>query len=314
MKKNLFLLLLLFSINSSFGQAKKPTIMVMPSVNWCYQNGFLILCDNQGVRVRIPDYKRAFIENSEINTVISTINGLMAERGFPLENMESVLNTLEDESLQNQTLISKNGAAISESLTDKLAAKAKADIIIRLGWTVSKSGFNKTITFNLQGLDAYTDKQIATGVGTGQPSSSADLNTLLREAVLAHIDNFNASLMTHFNDLFENGREIVIQVKKFDSYEDDLETEFNNKELNEYIEEWMQKNTLKGRFNITDSSADMMTMKQVRIPIFDSSGNAIDAASFARNLSKYLKNPPFGIVNKLQRKGLGQATIILGDK
>jgi hypothetical protein len=314
MKKNLFLIALLFSINSAFGQAKKPTIMVMPSLNWCYQNGFLIERDNQGVRVRIPDYKRAFIENSEINTVISTINGLMAERGFPLENMESVLNTLEDETLQNQTLVSKNGAAISESLTDKLAAKAKADIIIRLGWTVSKSGFNKTITFNLQGLDAYTDKQIATGVGTGQPSSSADLNTLLREAVLAHIDNFNASLMTHFNDLFENGREIVIQVKKFDSYEDDLETEFNNKELNEYIEEWMQKNTLKGRFNITDSSADMMTMKQVRIPIFDSSGNAIDAASFARNLSKYLKNPPFGIVNKLQRKGLGQATIILGDK
>ena len=315
MKKFNWIIICFFaSMIGGYGQAKKPTIMVMPSVNWCFQNGYLIEQDNQGIKVRIPDYKKAFTENSELNTVISTINGLMAERGFPLENMESVLNNLEEESVQNQTLISKNGSAIVESLSDKLKAKAKADIVIQLSWTVSKSGFNKTITFNLQGLDAYTDKQIATGVGTGLPSSSADLNTLLREAVLAHIDNFNASLMTHFNDLFENGREIIVRIKKFENWEDDLETEYNDKELNEYIEEWLQKSTVKGRFNITDSSADMMLIKQVRIPLFDSSGNAIDAASYIRNLSKYLKNPPFGIVNKLERKGLGQATLILGAK
>lgn len=296
------------------GQAKKPTIMVVPSDNWCFQNGFLIENNNQGVRVRVPDYKRAFIENAELLTVISTINGLMAERGFPLENMESVIKNLEDESLENQTLTSKSGAAIAESVSDKIKAKAKADIIIQLGWTLSKTGFNKTITFNLQGLDAYTNKQIATGVGTGEPSSSADVNVLLREAVLAHIDNFNSSLMTHFNDIFDNGREVVIRVKKFDSWEDDLETEFNDKELLEYIEEWMQKNTVKGRFNISDSSANMMVMKQVRIPMFDSNGNAIDAYSFARGLSRYLKNAPFGIVNKLERNGLGGTTIILGSK
>ncbi|MEN9961047.1 MAG: hypothetical protein RL045_1300 [Bacteroidota bacterium] len=314
MKKFLLLFAVLGFYFVSFGQAKKPTIMIVPSDNWCFQNGFLLENNNQGVRVRVPDYKRALIENSELLTVISTINGLMAERGFPLENLESVIKTLEDEALENQTLTSKSGAAISESITDKLKAKAKADIIIQLGWTLSKSGFNKSVTFNLQGLDAYTNKQIATGVGTGEPSSSADINVLLREAVLAHIDNFNASLMTHFTDLFDNGREVVIRVKKFDSWEDDLETEFNDKELLEYIEEWMQKNTVKGRFNITDSSADMMVMKQVRIPMFDANGNAIDANSFARGLSKYLKNAPFGIVNKLERNGLGGATIILGSK
>jgi hypothetical protein len=120
--------------------------------------------------------------------------------------------------------------------------------------------------------------------------------------------------MTHFNDLFENGREVVLRVKKFDSWEDDLETEFNDKELLEYIEEWMQKNTVKGRFNISDSSADMMVMKQVRIPMFDANGNALDAYAFARGLSRYLKNAPFGIVNKLERNGLGGTTIILGSK
>jgi hypothetical protein len=314
MKKFILLFAFLGFYMTLLGQATKPTIMVVPSDNWCFQNGFLIENNNQGVRVRVSDYKRALIENNELITVISTINGLMAERGFPLENLESVMKTLEEEAIENQTLTSKSGAAISESISDKLKAKAKADIIIQLGWTVSKSGFNKTLTFNLQGLDAYTNKQVATGVGTGEPSSSADINVLLKEAVLAHIDNFNASLMTHFSDLFENGREVVIRVKKFDSWEDDLETEYNDKELNEYIQEWMQKNVVKGRFNIAASSADMMFMKQVRIPLFDANGNALDAFSFARGLSKYLKSAPFGIVNKLERNGLGGATIILGSK
>ncbi|MCB0383400.1 MAG: hypothetical protein KDD05_08920, partial [Psychroserpens sp.] len=49
---------------SSFGQAKKPTLMVVPSDVWCNQNGYMIEFDNQGSTIRIPDYKRAFQENA----------------------------------------------------------------------------------------------------------------------------------------------------------------------------------------------------------------------------------------------------------
>ena len=304
----------LLCVNSAFSQAKKPTIMILPSDVWCNQNGYMIEFDNQGTKVKVPDYKRAFQENADLLSVISKINGLMADRGFPLKNAESVLKSLASESAEDAMTTSKGGAGVSESPIDKLKKSAKADIIMQLTWTVNQTGPKKSITFNLQGLDSYTDKQIATATGTGTPSFSAELPVLLEEAVLAHIDNFNNSLQAHFDDMFVNGREITIRIKKFDSWDKDLETEINGKELSAQIEDWLAKNTVKGRFSTTDATANMMFFEQVRIPLYDASGKAIDARGFCKELQNYLKNTPYSVVNKLTMKGLGQATIILGDK
>lgn len=238
----------------------------------------------------------------------------MADRGFPLKNAESALKTLASESAEDAMLTSKEGAGVAESPIDKLKKVAKADIIMQLTWTVNTTGPKKSVTFNLQGLDSYTDKQVATAAGTGAPSFSAELPVLLEEAVLAHLDNFNNSLQAHFTDMFENGREIIVRIKKFDSWENDLETEYEGKELSAQIEDWMAKNTVKGRFSTSDATADMMLFEQVRIPLYDEAGKAIDARGFVKGLQNYLKNPPYSIVNKLMMKGLGQAVIVLGGK
>lgn len=51
---------------------------------------------------------------------------------------------------------------------------------------------------------------------------------------------------------------------------------------------------------------------QVRIPIYDENGRAIDTRRWARELTKYLST--LEITTKLTIKGLGQATIIVGGK
>ncbi|MCF6306552.1 MAG: DUF6175 family protein [Flavobacteriaceae bacterium] len=321
MRKILLLLLtsILF-VNTSFSQAKKPTIMIVPSDNWCIINGFVMEFDNQGTKVKIPNYKKAFQESTELLLVISTINGLMAERGFPLKNMESAIKTLEANSAEESMLSSKEASmGVSESPIDKLKKVAKADIIMQLTWTINRTGPEKSITFILQGLDAYTDKQIATATGTGDPSSAAELPVLLKEAVLSHIDNFNASLMSHFDDLFTNGREVTIRIKKWDDWENDLETEYgkDDYELGEIIEDWLADNTVKGRYNTTDATENMMLFEQVRIPLYyerNGKQRAMDTRRFAKQLSAYLKNKPYLIINKVMTKGLGEATIILGGK
>ena len=306
--------LCLFGMNVAFGQAKKPTIMVVPSDNWCIMNGYFMEFDNQGTKVKIPDYKKALQENTDLLSVISKINGMMADRGFPLKNLESAIKTLESESAENAMLTSKSGAAVAESPVDKLKKTAKADIIMQLTWKVNTTGPKKSITFVLQGLDAYTDKQIAEAGGTGAPSFSAETPVLLEEAVLAHFDNFNSSLQAHFDDMFANGREIIIRVKKFDSWDGDLEKDFAGKELGDIIEEWLKNNTVKGRFSTTDATENMMLFEQVRIPLFDEGGKAVDARQFVKGLQKYLSAAPYSIVNKLMTKGLGQAVIVLGEK
>lgn len=304
----------LFCAQTTFAQAKKPTIMVVPSDVWCNQNGYMKSFSNQGETVKVPDYKKAFQENADLLLVISKINGLMAERGFPLKNLESEIKSLEAESAEDALVSSKNGAEVEESPIDKLRKNAKADIIMQLTWEVKQTGPKKSIAFNLQGLDSYTNKQIATAVGTGAPSFSAEVSLLLEEAVLNHLDNFNASLQAHFDDLFANGREIKVRIKKFDSWDGDLESEFNGEELGIIIEEWMSSNSVKGRFSTTTATENMMLFEQVRIPLYDEKGNATDARRYMRNLQKFLQGAPYSIPTKLMAKGLGEVVIILGDK
>ncbi|WP_024768201.1 DUF6175 family protein [Aquimarina macrocephali] len=319
MKKNIIVLVgvLMLTISFGFGQAKKPTIMVVPSDVWCNQNGYMLGFNNQGTIVKVPDYKRAFQENAEVLQVISQINGMMAERGFPLKNMESAIKTLESNAAEDNMRSSKDtGSGVSESPIDALKKITKADIIMQLTWTINKTGPKKSVNFNLQGLDAYTDKQIATATGTGAPSFSAEVPVLLSEAVLSHMDNFTGSLQTHFDDMFENGREIIVRIQKWDDWDGDLEAEYgdDDEELGVIIEDWLADNAVKGRFNTTDMTADMALFEQVRIPLFNEKGRAMDARRFVRKLSKKLKAEPYAIPNKLVMKGLGRATIILGGK
>jgi hypothetical protein len=320
MKLRILLIIASFiALSSVFSQAKKPTIMVVPSDEWCLSRGYFLEFENQGRTEKLPDYKRAFQENSDLLLVISTINGIMAERGFPLKNLESALKTVANQNAEdNIRTSSKTGAAVNKSPIDELKAVAKADIIMQLTWTINSTGPKKSITFNLQGIDAYSDKQIATAVGTGAPSFSTELPVLLSEAVNSHMDAFTNSLQTHFDDLFENGREIIVRVRVWDDWDEDLLSEFGNDdmELSEIIENWIEDNTVKGRNNLTDGTENIMLFEQVRIPLYYTSGDkerAMDAKTFGTQLRKYLDST-LNIESLVENDGLGKVTLFLGHK
>lgn len=314
MKKVILIVALFLSVITTNAQAKKPTIMVVPSDVWCNQRGYMLEYENQGTIVKVPDYKTALQENSNLLIAISKINELMAARGFPLKNLESALKSLESEAAEDAMLTSKtSGASVAESPIDKLKKTAKADIIMQLTWNVNTMGPKHSVTFNLQGLDAYTDKQIAGASGTGNELIGSNLPVMLETAVLSHIDNFNTQLMSHFDDMFANGREITLRLKKFDSFKGDFETDYGGDELGNQIDNWVKNNTVKGRFSATDATENMMLFEQVRIPLADANGKAIDAKGWAKGLQKYLKDT-YKIDSKLMTKGLGQASIVVGEK
>lgn len=317
MKKLILILVVVtFYTTVAYGQeakAKKPTIMVVPSDNWCIENGFIQNFDNQGKTMKIPDYRHALQESFDLVSVIAKINEMMTDRGFPLKNLESSLKSLENQSAEDAMLTSKSGGEALESPIDKLKKVAKTDIIMQISWKVNTVGPKKSISFILQGLDSYTDKQIAGASGTGEPSFTAELPILLEEAVLTHIDNFNNQLQGHFDDMFENGREVALKISVFSSWGEDLETEFDGKELSEIIENWVDMNTQQHRFNLNDATENMMTFEQVRIPLFDEKGKSNDTRNWARGLQKYLKDT-HQITAKLMMKGLGEAQLVIGDK
>ena len=301
---------------AAYGQAKKPKLMVVPSDNWCQQHSFMQTFDNQGITENIPDYQAALLKDADLNNVISKINILMADKGFPLTDLQQTLKSIRNLSAEDALIQSKStGASLAESPLDRLRRTAKCDIILELSWQVSTIGPKKTITYNLRGLDAYTNKQVAGAQGTGAPSFSAELSTLLEEAVQNNMDNFCAQLMTHFQDLETNGREVTLDIKVFDDGSGiDLESEYGDLELAEIIDNWMTDNTVNHRFNKTDATENYILYEQVRIPLYKNNGNAQDTQDFARNLRNYLKQPPYNIPSKLINRGLGRCLLVIGQK
>lgn len=321
--KKFFTLLLVsaFAFSVYAQKAKKPTIMVVPSDRLCISNGHKLEFDNQGTKVVLPDYKAALQNDGAMRMVISKMSGIMADRGFPLKDLEQELKSLANEAAESSMMMSKGGGEIQESPIDMLKRVAKADIIMDLDFEVKSQGPRKYITFTLNGLDAYTSKNVASAAGTGNPSSAAPPELLLEEAVLSYMDEFNGRLMTHFEDMFENGREIKILIKVWDTADIDLEEEYDmdgeTEELNIYIEDWMYDNTIKNRFSLSDASENMMRFEQVRMPMFyerKGQQRGMDAKRFVGQLRKYIAKEPFMQESKLYMRGLGEAWLIIGEK
>lgn len=319
MKKFLLSLMFVAPAIMSFGQAKKPTIMVVPSDQYCISRGYKMTFDNQGMTQTLPDYKTALQTDPDLRLVITKMGQIMADRGFPLKDLEQELKNLEQERAEASMLTSSSsGSDMAESPIDMLKRVAKADIILDLDFDIKRQGPQKYIVFNLKGLDAYTAKQVSGVAGAGSPSTAASPELLLEEAVISQMDNFNAGLMSHFEDMFAKGREVKVQIRVWSNWGENLESEFGDdgKELSEIIEDWFYDNCVEGRFNLSDATENFMKFEQVRIPMMktDDKGRsrAVDTRSFVRDLSKYLKD--LGVPSKLYLRGLGEAWLILGEK
>ncbi|MCQ2347757.1 MAG: DUF6175 family protein [Paludibacteraceae bacterium] len=316
MKKVLLLTAVMSMAIAVSAQIKKPELMVFPSENWCITNGYYTEVTNMDYQQKVPAYREALQENTQLKLAIAKINELFAAREFPLEDLEQTLKNIDQERAEDNLTMSKNGNELSETPLDAISRVAKADIILELTWSVNDMGLKHSLTYILEAKDAYTGKSVAAVSGTGDPSMNADVAVLLEEAIVSRMDNFQNSLMDYFGTMQEQGREIRFDIKVFADNEAgvDLETEFGEDELGDIIQRWMAQNTVSQRFSLKAASETHMDFTQVRIPLYDDYGIAMDASSFAKKLQKALKKEPFKIPSKVLMKGLGRAVLIIGEK
>ncbi len=306
----LFLLCILPSFSLFAQKMMMPSVMVVPGDSWCNSYGFMEKSSNE----YYPDYRRALIENGDLVNVISKINLIMADRGFPLENLETALKNLKLENVERKLYTAKDGSFIQSSPLDNLYRAAAADIVLQLSWEVNKVGPKYSITFNLQALDSYTNKQVAGVQGTGASSFSADVSTLLEEAVVSHMDNFCQRLIEHFREAKKNGREISIDVMLGQSASCDFSTEFDDYELAEIITRQVARNAVNHSFSKGPSTEMLLQYRSVRMPVTDADGIPMDAYAFARQIARVLKKSPYNLTTKVIAKGLSKAIIIIGEE
>lgn len=295
-------------------KSKKATLMVIPSDNWCAQRYFTTTYEDQGRKVVVSDLRTAFLEDTEVGNVISKVGAMLTDAGYSLKDCEQELKNINNREAEDAYTTSKtSGASLMEGPLDVLKRRTKSDIIIQIGWNVNKEASGKSVTFTLEAFDSYTSKRIATANGTSAASSDIVIRQL-ENAVRERIPEFTAQMDKWYTQSQVNGREILLTIRTWDSWENDLETEFDGDELIDVIQGWMEKNTVNGNFNLSDQTEYMAQFEQVRIPMLDAKGKALDARAFATNLRKFLAKDPYFIEAKVMIRGLGEALVILGEK
>lgn len=308
------LLLIGMTMQNVMAQSKKPTIMILPSDNWCMQRYFTTNYSNQGHTVNVPNYQQAFQEDTELGQVIGNIGGILIDMGYSLKDAEQEIKSLNVKTAEDNVIISKtSGSILVESSLDVLKRRIKSDVIIQIWWKLNHEGGERSASFTLEAFDSYTNKRIASSTGTTMPSNDP-VPFLLKTAVEENIQSFDQQMVNWFLDQEKNGREITLTIRSWDNWGKDLETDYGGEELTDHIQSWLQKNCVNGAFNLSDGTELFAQFEQVRIPLSDAKGNAMDARAFATGLRKHLQQQPFNITSKVSIRGLGEALIILGEK
>ena len=314
-KVRLIAVLIILMSTSAFSQAvNKPSIMIFPDDVWMNSNGFLKELDNQGVKTMVPDYTKALL-NEELNQVITKIETMMRDRGYPLENLSSSLKSIQDSEAIKSMETSEEGNSVQVSLKDKLLNAARPDIILYVSWKVNTLGPKKSVYFSLKAMDAGTNKPAGAASGTGNELIGATLGVMLETAVLSHIDNFNAQLMTYFDEMFAKGREITVEIQVFENSPKKINSEINEDgdELSDDIQKWMKANTVNGAFTIQTKTSTLMKMISVRIPLRDEDGTAFTADAFGTKLRKYMRKT-YQLPCSSYPIGTGKVVLVIGGK
>lgn len=310
-----FIALFLSTTIGVFAQAvNKPSIMVFPDDIWMNSNGFLEEIENQGVKSQSLNYAKALL-NVELGQVITNIEKMMLDRGYPLENLSQTLKSLQDAEAIKSMETSEDGNNVQVSLKDKLLSAARPDLILYVTWSVNTVGPKKSVTFSLKAVDAGTNKPAGAASGTGNELIGATLGVMLETAVLSQIDNFNSQLMTYFDEMVAKGREITVEVQVFENSAKKLNSEINEDgdELSDDIQKWMKENTVNGAFTIQTKTSTMMKMTSTRIPLRGDDGTAYTADAFGTKLRKYLRKT-YQLPCSSYPVGTGKAVVIIGGK
>lgn len=310
MKKILVALFVIVGLNLFAQQAKKPTLMILPSDNWCTQRYFYTSYNNHGTDVRVINYRQAFQEDIELPQVISKIGAVLTDMGYSVKDAEQELKNIEVREAEDfATNSSTTGAALEETTLDILKRRIKSDVVIQIWWQAHS---DNTVSFTIEAFDAYTSKRIATSTGTAK-NKDKNISLTLESSVKKNIKDFDKQLCRWFDDQIKNGREIVLTIRCWDNWDGSLESEYSGEELIDCIQGWLRENTVNSAFNLSDMTETTAQFEQVRIPM-EANGRSIDARDFATSLRKYLQKPPYNITSKVMVRGLGEAIIVLGEK
>ncbi len=286
---------------------QRASIMVIPSDNLLKELGCLKMIEKQGLDYPLRDYQKAFIDHADLKFVISGIKETFAEKGYPLEDLEQTLKSIQNEqSLDNLENFDYDGRALA-------LKSARPDIVLDLTYELRDNGMTNQLIFNIEAVDAYTLKGIASASHPGIETTSNNMPKLIQEQVEQNMHNLQDLINKHFQDVAANGREISLRIVSEDDAVDDFRRDRSCGKLPmaNWLPKWLKENTVGGYGKRVLNSAKELKFNHIRIPLKDENDYPISASEWSMLLSDAILEQCPNLIAIDYSSGLGEAFLVI---
>lgn len=309
----------LMPTNSQIQQNKKnsnaitqsmPSIMVFPSDAMLLRMGFLEEVENQGRTSYQRNYQEAFIKNPDIKFTIAAIQEQFAKVGFPLEDMEQQLKKISNNNAMDEM------TGVARDLRAELLNTVRPDYIIEVDYELKSDmnsrNLNKSLTYSVRCLDAYTTKSVASVSipQAGKDMKENDIPSIIKSDFNKSIPDLENQIINHYADLLANGVEITLRIAVTNESGVKIDDFCGDDEIGEKINTWMKENTVNQSFKMSKNTSTEMYFTSTRIFAQDDNGNKYTAYDFASDLRKDLRRG-CSLVVKNKTQSLGDALVLI---
>lgn len=290
-------------------QAMLPSIMVRPGKAWCQANGYTTTRDNQGRKVADIDYAAALNDMKMLQS-ITTLEAMLKAEGFVTVNMRSRTDAIDLNAAEDMLDDDEDGSVADKTALDVSREQARADIYLDINWEVEKIGPKKQLSYVLESKDFYTNDEVCSVDGIGEPSMSASEAVLLKEAVVGKMGTLKERLGNYMQDLRDNGRPVTIVVKVQQGASRHLQSPTPGGNLGRAITTWLKNNAVAHRVVPSPGSRTSASYR-VNIPLYGPDELGQSAEDFAYQLSDFLAAAPYNVKTRVSNRGLGYAVVYI---
>lgn len=262
------LIIFLFSLVVTLGNAQnsttvQPKIIVMPYVT-------------EG-----NDIRQTIETDPNIRIVLSKIREAFDKRGFTTIDFETKLKA---QSANNA--LSENAQTNRSSM---IIQNSGADIYVETEYIYTPSSTGNSVKVLMKACDVSTGSALASKDAFSGQFYTEDIARLAGAAVEKVADDFLNVIQTKFDDIVENGRSIILDIKIDEASIHTLHDSINESELADLIEDWVADHAYKNYYHIQGGTELEIIFDDIRIPLKDGNGRNYNINQFDREIRQLFK-------------------------
>ncbi len=290
----------------------KPTLFVMPSDQLLRRFGMIKEEQAHGRTILVRDFGGYLLRDDDSRYIISAIQNQFINVGFPLNDLEQTIRSIQDQELLDAL------EDIQQDAKTMLLTSARPDIILELDYSMiadrTSRNLNRSLTLTLRAIDAFSNQVIATIQQTGFGKDSRGNNSApgLAEAMIKeYISDFTQQINSYFADIIRNGRNATFRVTvdrgiNLNMYDECLRGD----SYSDWIIDYMKANTVRGAYRLDRNTNTEIFFTNVRIKTLNENGTQYSSFDFAREFSRAM-NQACGIRTQNRTQGLGDANVVI---